>query len=99
MKTAAFVSLVALTATASASPVKRAAQFTSKEYEITQLSLQDRSAGNVTIKFNVHDPDPLTNATALCQGSWPHGSNQYPRDTYVCLHAQDSYAAMHDRWR
>lgn len=83
MKASTLVTLVVLTATASASPVKRAAQFTGNEYEITKLKLQDISQGNVTIRFNVHDPDPLTNATALCKGSWPHGSNQYPKDTYV----------------
>jgi hypothetical protein len=87
MKTATLVTLVVLSATVSASPVKRAALFTGKEYEITKLKLQDpsNSKGNVTISFNVHDPDPLTNATASCKGSWPHGSNLYPQGTYVRL--------------
>jgi hypothetical protein len=96
MKAPTLATLIFLTATASATPLKRAALFTGKDYEITKLNLQDNSKGNVTIRFTVHDPDPLTNATALCKGSWPHGSDQYPQDTYVCLRAQCSGHATHD---
>ncbi|KAF1819782.1 uncharacterized protein K489DRAFT_373022 [Dissoconium aciculare CBS 342.82] len=81
MKTTTMLAtLVALAATVSASPLKRAVLFTGKAYEITNLKLEDVSRGNVSINFNVHDPDPLTDATGTCSGSWPHGSE--PRDTF-----------------
>jgi hypothetical protein len=97
MKTTTMLAtLVALAATVSASPLKRAALFTGKAYEITNLKLEDVSRGNVSINFNVHDPDPLTDATGTCSGSWPHGSE--PRDTFVWLHVTASAISLTDHF-
>lgn len=39
--------------------------------------------GNVTINFTIYDPDPLTNTTANCTGTWGTGSKAYPQGPYV----------------
>lgn len=64
---------------------KRMAQFAGTPLQITGLKVTDSSAGNSTLAFTVHDPDPLTNATTACSGAWAHGSNGYPQGGYVSL--------------
>lgn len=78
-------SLTLLAAAVSSAPLvrSRAAQATDQPFQISKLVIDTVENGNTTIKFNIYDPDPLTNATATCSGSWKAGSTDYPQDTYV----------------
>lgn len=67
-----------LTILASAGPMASAVP-----YHITNIKLDDCTTSNTTLSFNVYDPDPLTNATATCSGSWASGTDGYPKDSYV----------------
>lgn len=53
-------------------------------FDITNLSTHQVTGGNTTIAFTIHDPDPLTNATTTCTGTWEEGSDNYPSPGYVC---------------
>ncbi|RMY85127.1 hypothetical protein D0862_11250 [Hortaea werneckii] len=46
-------------------------------FDITNLSTHQVTGGNTTIEFTIHDPDPLTNATTTCTGTWEEGSDNY----------------------
>lgn len=59
---------------------------TSQAFEITDLKTCEVDAGNTTIEFTVHDPDPLTDAYAKCTGVWKTGSGGYPSGSYVRSH-------------
>lgn len=56
---------------------------TSPPLEVTDLSIEKVDPGNVTITFNVYDPDPLTNSSTTCEGTWETGSKGYPTGSYV----------------
>lgn len=83
--TSVISSLILLAAAASAAPFvrSRAAQASSPPFQVTNLVIDTVENGNTTLKFNVYDPDPLTNSTAVCSGSWKHGSADYPSGPYV----------------
>ncbi|KAI7279627.1 hypothetical protein KC345_g5269 [Hortaea werneckii] len=51
-------------------------------FDITNLSTHQVTGGNTTIGFTIHDPDPLTNATTTCTGTWEEGSDNYPSPGY-----------------
>ena len=55
-------------------------------FKITALKIRKYAYANVSIVFTVDDPDPLTNSTALCSGSWAVHSKGYPQGSYVCEH-------------
>lgn len=60
----------------------------SEDLQITDLSITKVLGGNVTLHFTVHDPDPLTNATRSCGGTWTTGSKGYPTGAYaICGHS------------
>lgn len=62
-----------------------AAQLASAEaFDITNLSTHQVTGGNTTIEFTIHDPDPLTNTTTNCTGTWEEGTDNYPSPGYVC---------------
>ncbi|KAF2158681.1 hypothetical protein M409DRAFT_61462 [Zasmidium cellare ATCC 36951] len=77
-------SLTLLAATVSTAPLvrSRAAQASDPPFQVSKLVIDTVENGNTTIKFNIYDPDPLTNATATCSGSWKADSTDYPKDTY-----------------
>ncbi len=57
----------------------------SDDFQVTNLSITKVDGGNVTIKFTVHDPDPLGKETKSCGGTWKIASHGYPVDSYkVC---------------
>ncbi|KAL2356908.1 hypothetical protein BJ546DRAFT_1058528 [Cryomyces antarcticus] len=60
-------------------------RFTGTYYEVTNVHTHSPSnqSDNVTIEFTVRDPDPLTNSTTTCNGSWPLDSNAYPTGGYL----------------
>ena len=66
-----------------AAPVVAVALATTPPYQITDLAMTKQDPGNITIAFKVYDPDPLTNSTAWCTGSWKVGSGGYPQGPYV----------------
>ncbi|KAI6881199.1 hypothetical protein KC318_g16630 [Hortaea werneckii] len=60
-----------------------AAQLASADaFDITNLSTRQVTGGNTTIEFTIHDPDPLTNATTNCTGTWEEGTDNYPSPGY-----------------
>ncbi|RMX73409.1 hypothetical protein D0869_13633 [Hortaea werneckii] len=60
-----------------------AAQLASAEaFDITNLSTHQVTGGNTTIEFTIHDPDPLTNTTTNCTGTWEEGTDNYPSPGY-----------------
>jgi hypothetical protein len=64
-----------ITATAFALPAPR-------ELDIKNMQF----AGNVSMIFTIHNPDPLSNMTSDCTGTWPYGSRGWPSGTYQsCL--------------
>ncbi|KAK5684854.1 hypothetical protein LTS10_002929 [Elasticomyces elasticus] len=54
-----------------------------KPLQVSKLSIQEIDGANTTIDFTVYDPDPLTNATAVCTGIWTTGSAGYPQSSYT----------------
>lgn len=56
--------------------------FSGAAFQITNLHLTSAPHINTTLTFTAHDPDPLSNATAICSASWPTNSTSYPQDTY-----------------
>lgn len=60
-----------------------AANFEGEFFEVSDVKVDRVFSGNFSISFTVYDPDPLTNATQECSGSWAYGSNGYPKASYV----------------
>lgn len=82
--TAALLAISTIVAAAPAPiPAPAPATVDTSAFEVSNLSIQ-KVQGTITISFSVHDPNPLTNATEVCKGSWSAASNDYPKDTYVC---------------
>ncbi|KAK4505797.1 hypothetical protein PRZ48_003762 [Zasmidium cellare] len=77
-------SLTLLAATVSTAPLvrSRAAQASDPPFQVSKLVIDTVENGNTTIKFNVYDPDPLTNATATCSGSWKADTSGNPQTDY-----------------
>jgi hypothetical protein len=69
--------------------------FTGKPFQITHLSIQEIEGANTTLKFTVHDPDPLTNATQKCTGAWKTGSDGYPQGSYKSCSANSTFACKY----
>jgi hypothetical protein len=62
-------------------------QFAGNPFELTDLIVDRVEAANVSMIFTIHNPDPLSNMTADCVGSWPYGSRGWPSGIYQsCLH-------------
>ncbi|KAK4556793.1 hypothetical protein LTR86_006364 [Recurvomyces mirabilis] len=55
---------------------------TNPGFQISRLFMWEIQGHNTTITFNILDPDPLTNGTGVCSGSWKTGSGGYPQDSY-----------------
>ncbi|KAK5725973.1 hypothetical protein LTR15_004163 [Elasticomyces elasticus] len=53
-----------------------------KPFQVSKLAIQEIEGANTTIDFTVYDPDPLTNATAVCTGIWTTGTAGYPQSSY-----------------
>lgn len=77
-----FSSIVAATIGLVANIANAAPAFTADALEMTSLSLTRVEGGNATLTFTVHDPDPLSNATTTCSGSWAYGSAAWPTGSY-----------------
>jgi hypothetical protein len=61
-------------------------QFAGNPFEVTHLTVDRVEASNVTMVFSIHNPDPLSNRTASCTGTWPYGSGGWPSGKYEsCL--------------
>jgi len=61
-------------------------QFAGRPFEITDLIVDRVEASNVSMIFTIHNPDPLSNMTADCAGTWPYGSRGWPSGIYQsCL--------------
>jgi hypothetical protein len=61
-------------------------QFSGNPFELTNLVVDRVEAGNVSMIFTIYNPDPLSNFTADCTGTWPYGSSGWPAVTYQsCL--------------
>jgi hypothetical protein len=61
-------------------------QFTGNPLELTDLIVDRVEASNVSMIFTVHNPDPLSNMTVDCVGTWPYGSGGWPSVKYQsCL--------------
>ena len=56
----------------------RAPQASNPPLQIHNLTIEDDEAANTTFTFSAYNPDPLTNVTANCTGTWPHGSSDFP---------------------
>lgn len=59
----------------------------SSGYQISHLSthrsnVDVNNTQNVTLSFLIHDPNPLTNASALCGATWPENGT-VPCGSYV----------------
>lgn len=57
-------------------------QFAGNPFEVTHLTVDRVEASNVTMVFTVHNPDPLSNKTVTCSGTWPYGSGGWPSGKY-----------------
>lgn len=73
-----------LAATLLAASARASSNDTVPPFKITALKIRKHAYANVSIAFSVDDPDPLTNSTALCSGSWAVHSKGYPQGSYVC---------------
>ncbi len=62
-----------------------ATQASDAAFIVTELQIRKVAMGNITLDFTVYDPDPLTNATDSCTGSWKAGTDDYPKGSYVRL--------------
>ena len=60
-----------------------AQQASASAFDITNLSTHQVTGGNTTLEFTIHDPDPLTNTTTTCTGTWAEGTDDYPSPGYV----------------
>jgi hypothetical protein len=61
-------------------------QFAGNPFELTELIVDRVEAANVSMIFTIHNPDPLSNMTSDCTGTWPYGSGGWPSGTYQsCL--------------
>jgi hypothetical protein len=61
-------------------------QFAGNPFELTDLVVDRVEAANVSMVFTIHNPDPLSNMTSDCTGTWPYGSRGWPSDIYQpCL--------------
>lgn len=60
-----------------------AASVEADHFELSQIKVDRSFSGNFSVSFTVHDPDPLTNATQECSGSWKYGSKGFPQGSYV----------------
>lgn len=63
---------------------------TTPPFEVTKARIHAEQNCNTTFEFNVYDPDPLTNATALCSYTWETNSTAYPQGEYVSQPSRDS---------
>lgn len=52
-------------------------------FELSNIQVNRVFSGNFSISFTVYDPDPLTNATQECTGTWAYGTKGYPQGSYV----------------
>ena len=72
-------------------------QFTGNPFEVTDLIVDRVDAANVSMVFTIHNPDPLSNKTADCTGTWPYGSGGWPSGKYEsCLNG--SFAWTMKEW-
>jgi len=78
-----FFLLKLLAATLIAASAYASSNDTVPPLKITALKIRKHAYANVSIVFAVDDPDPLTNSTALCAGSWAVHSKGYPQGSYV----------------
>ncbi|KAF1347708.1 hypothetical protein BDV97DRAFT_205312 [Delphinella strobiligena] len=81
---------------------------TASGYQISHLSTHRSNIGvintqNVTLSFLIHDPNPLTNSSALCGATWPENgtvpSGGYARcgnTTFGWNFADNSYTSIYD---
>jgi hypothetical protein len=61
-------------------------QFTGNPFQLTNLKVHRVEASDVSMIFTVHNPDPISNMTADCAGTWPYGSSGWPSAKYQsCL--------------
>lgn len=63
--------------------VLAAANVEGELFEISNIEVDRVVGGNFSLSFTIYDPDPLTNATQDCTGSWAYGSKSYPQGSYV----------------
>ncbi|OQN96219.1 hypothetical protein B0A48_17726 [Cryoendolithus antarcticus] len=71
-----------LHALALALPSGLSTHFSGDPLTLANLLLVREPTANATLSFSIHDPDPLTNATALCSGAWRYGSKAWPSGSY-----------------
>lgn len=51
--------------------------------QVTDITTSRVTTGNISISFQVYDPDPLTDSSTTCTATWKYGSQGYPKETYV----------------
>lgn len=79
---AAFNALALFTAFSSAAPAYKADNFDITHLKTHQPPTNASNSQNMTLSFIVYDPNPITNSSALCSGSWPVNGT-YPTGGYV----------------
>jgi hypothetical protein len=73
--------LAASTSAAPFSPPKKL--FTGAPFQLLDFLVTRVENANATLSFTIHDPDPLTNATVVCNGTWKYNSMGWPTGAYV----------------
>lgn len=81
-------SLAVLGATASANLQARAELSESPDLEITSLVIDKVEGGNLTISFQLYNPDTLSGNNATCNGTWLSTTEGNPQEDYVGRRAQ-----------
>ncbi|KAK4632342.1 hypothetical protein CLAFUW4_03633 [Fulvia fulva] len=75
-------SLAVLGATASANLQARAELSESPDLEITSLVIDKVEGGNLTISFQLYNPDTLSGNNATCNGTWLSTTEGNPQEDY-----------------
>nr|POE86494.1 hypothetical protein CFP56_46678 [Quercus suber] len=90
---------VFLAAMSSGLPASVAA-FSGQPYQITNMGVTVNAQGNTTIKFTVHDPDKLSNETAVCSDTWKTKDKSYPQGSYLsCPNSTFGWNIMSDKFQ
>ncbi|KAM0713722.1 hypothetical protein Q7P37_010684 [Cladosporium fusiforme] len=81
---ASAVALAATTVTALPSPreldIKQ--KFAGNPFQLSNLTLERKEADDVTLSFDIYNPDPLADSRTTCSSSWAYGTSGWPTEVY-----------------